>query len=341
MKPKQFLVISDLHFDQLPVALKQKQLLRRFSEELINFLKNEEIDALLIAGDISGNLKEIEVFFKILQEISIPKIYVPGNHEMILELGLGIYPYDDPYDDIWYHHMPIDMNEAGDGIYRLDYLKKIAPAYGIKFLMDNPCEIFQNPKTVVIGNIGWYNFTHPYDNATTPAIMETKNTFITYKHFYEKPNSPQVITEKTPPIKSQFFEPNVLFWKYCIMCLKYQIEQIKRMEYEHLLFLSHFIPLREEIPYKYHPLDDLEDFLLSNENAYHWFYPSVVSYIKKMELHLDAYVFGHTHKPSHSKNHICNPFIRTKSQDDAGKTVYIPENADSLVEYFKNGIFRL
>lgn len=77
------LTFSDTHSDLATVkelASEAKSLSCRQSPQSVNSKESACVDALLCAGDISEFGENIEELFKTL-DISLPMIYIPGNHE--------------------------------------------------------------------------------------------------------------------------------------------------------------------------------------------------------------------------------------------------------------------
>jgi len=337
---KQILVISDLHFDFLTQNRGYKRVITKFIKQLTTFLLTNRIDGLIIAGDISRDLDDVEKLFNALQPLELPKIYVPGNHELFLDIDIQtLVPPDELTNPIMNYILGdgrMDMSIAGDGVNRLWTLTRIAEENHVSMLHEEPIILFERPKTVIIGNMGWYNYEQPFENLVSPDILKKKQDAIDLDRLFD---SDEGHNYKGHSYKLQFFDPNTLFWKYLYMCVKYQIQLIKQMEFEHLLFLSHYIPLSNCIPYKRSL--DVFDHILKNEKAYKWFYAQVTDLIQQSGLKIDAYIFGHRHSPCRNAAYICNPFVKSSHLQKNGEQAYHPRYNDDFTRYFQAGLFNL
>ena len=70
-------VISDLHIDRHK-SLKPKD----YEYELIKAIQRNQVELLLIAGDISNNYKLTQAFIKSVEaQAQIKVLFIPGNHD--------------------------------------------------------------------------------------------------------------------------------------------------------------------------------------------------------------------------------------------------------------------
>jgi predicted phosphodiesterase len=327
------LVISDLHFDSYPPDRGYERVFPEFINQLNAFLLANQIDGLLIAGDISKDLGDVIKLFNALKPLDIPKIYVPGNHELFLDIDMATFiPPDELTNPAMYYFFAdgqMDMRIAGDGVYRLQDLRTIAEENHIFMLHEDPINISERLKTVIIGNIGWYNYEQPFNRQyiISPDIITKKRNVIDHEELFKRMDEGRNYT-------LQFFDPNTLFWNYLYMCVKYQIQLLKQMKFEHLLFLSHYIPLANCIPYR-RGCDEF-DHILKNEEAYKWFYARVTDLIQQNGLTIDAYIFGHRHSPCRGTHFICNPLVESSDGQS-----YCPRYSDDFTRYFQEGLFEI
>lgn len=131
-------IISDIHVD---ISNKEDE---KIEEILSDYLKEKEVEVLIIAGDISENYNTtIEVLRKI-EELSKSKVlFVPGNH------------------DLW--------NIKNKELETYNIYEKLKTFEGN--LCDNPYEL--NEEYVVIGDVLWYDYSFA-DNSFSDEQLEMK-----------------------------------------------------------------------------------------------------------------------------------------------------------------------
>jgi hypothetical protein len=137
--------ISDIHYHTNSIIIND------YLGMLLEVLEDLEPDLILITGDISHKIHEIEVVFKRLRAIfaDIPILFVPGNH------------------DIWQENKPKKVHDASI----IKGNKKTIPTSKEKYyeLLPDLCEkkrIHYLPNRPIIidkigfaGTIGWYNYS--------------------------------------------------------------------------------------------------------------------------------------------------------------------------------------
>ena len=132
-------ILSDIHVD---INFTAKDVV---TPAICKYAENKFLDMLIIAGDVASDYKLILSSLKqIERESGIPCLYVPGNH------------------DIWNEAYP---DKTSWGIYELlkDYSHNI---------VDNPYEF--NNDWVVIGDIGWYDFSFGSEKYTFEDFSKMK-----------------------------------------------------------------------------------------------------------------------------------------------------------------------
>ena len=72
---------SDLHIDSYTSHLNE------VAHAIYDYLKIENPDALILAGDIANTQQSISLFLHSLQDLPFQKIFVPGNHDLWIESG--------------------------------------------------------------------------------------------------------------------------------------------------------------------------------------------------------------------------------------------------------------
>ena len=115
------LFFSDLHFDW-----NERQVGKPLVPLFIEWLKNQAVDLLVIAGDISNRAtKSIGIIKMIEAECGIPVRFIPGNHDIYTKEDNSW----DSYELFKNHHSS---------------------------LIESPFEIGD---TVIIGDMGWYDYS--------------------------------------------------------------------------------------------------------------------------------------------------------------------------------------
>lgn len=88
-------ILSDLHIDGNEKALPEGQ---NYEKLLSRLLKKQQVDQLLLAGDISSDYRVSQEFLNRLQDESgVPVLFVPGNHDFWSKKN-GVTQTKDIYD---------------------------------------------------------------------------------------------------------------------------------------------------------------------------------------------------------------------------------------------------
>uniref|UniRef100_A0A7C3MJ97 Serine/threonine protein phosphatase n=1 Tax=Dictyoglomus thermophilum TaxID=14 RepID=A0A7C3MJ97_DICTH len=127
------LAISDLHLDYIRLRnglnlQEEREILRKIRD----YLLTDNPNILIIGGDISSKIWEVELFFEEFSYTNINIVFVPGNHDVWKE---GKITSTDKY----YYILP-----------------NICEDFGIHFLPRNP---FITGKWAFLGTLGWYDYT--------------------------------------------------------------------------------------------------------------------------------------------------------------------------------------
>lgn len=119
--------ISDIHLDSNTFQFDN------FLETLISYVDDQQLDVLIIPGDIAGKKTTLENFFASTKELDIPyKLYVPGNH------------------CLW-----TNTEETSWELF-LVKLPEMCEKYGWHFLPRNPIML---GNTAILGTTGWYDYS--------------------------------------------------------------------------------------------------------------------------------------------------------------------------------------
>lgn len=119
--------ISDIHLDSNSFQFEN------FQDKLISYIDDQQLDVLIIPGDIAGNKSTLENFFATTKDLDIPhKLYVPGNH------------------CLW-----TNTEETSWELF-LVKLPEMCKKHGWHFLPRNPIIV---GKTVIMGTTGWYDYS--------------------------------------------------------------------------------------------------------------------------------------------------------------------------------------
>ncbi len=133
-------VISDLHIDRNSNEIDN---IPRFGEMLANELSEQQIDLLLIAGDVSDNHVMSHQFVEHLKRRTGKTIlFVPGNH------------------DYW------NKGQEEKNTYRiLDYFKAQEES-----IIEQPYIV--NDEWAIVGHSGWYDYTFADDRFSTQQLSD-------------------------------------------------------------------------------------------------------------------------------------------------------------------------
>jgi putative phosphoesterase len=135
-------VLSDLHIDSNAKRLAPGQ---TYDHLLAELLYNQEIDLLLLAGDVSSDYHDTFAFLDRMRDHNVSKIqFVPGNH------------------DFWSIR---NHEENTDRIYQLFKQRDENPV-GNPFLIGD--------EWAVVGNPGWYDYGFASDSYTIEEFSRKK-----------------------------------------------------------------------------------------------------------------------------------------------------------------------
>ena len=135
-------VLSDLHIDSNAKKLAPGQ---TYDHLLAELLYNQEIDLLLLAGDVSSDYHDTFAFLNRMRDHNVSKIqFVPGNH------------------DFWSIR---NHEEDTDRIYRL-FKERDENPVGNPFLIGKDW--------AVVGNPGWYDYGFASDHYTIEEFSRKK-----------------------------------------------------------------------------------------------------------------------------------------------------------------------
>ncbi|WP_251517527.1 MULTISPECIES: metallophosphoesterase [Staphylococcus] len=131
--------ISDLHIDRHKSLTPEDYL-----KIMVRTLQREEVDLLLVAGDVSNNYKLTHQFLEqIERQTSITVKFIPGNH------------------DFWSTDTDLNSNEI------LEYYMKMDAC-----LIGKPFVI--NDEWAIVGNTGWYDYTYASPKFSLERIARRK-----------------------------------------------------------------------------------------------------------------------------------------------------------------------
>ena len=80
------LLFSDLHIDEVK-DISPIQALEKFIEILEFVKRTDQINLICFAGDISSEISDILAFFKLINSLEIPVLFIPGNHDIFIRLS--------------------------------------------------------------------------------------------------------------------------------------------------------------------------------------------------------------------------------------------------------------
>lgn len=241
-------VLSDAHID-VNSHIKGENLF----PILIDSLKKKEPDLIIIAGDLSNFAEETVKIINIIErEVGVPLLFVPGNHDIWVE----------PTESSW------------------DSYKLFAEHHST--LINKPYHI--NDEYVVIGDMGWYDYSFAPDTIPQYKIRSRKKSLWADSTFALWGMEDTELMEKM------------------LETLKMQLEENKNKK---VIFVNHFVPYKDFITYKTsEPNWNLCNGFIGSEN--------LGELIDKYS-NVEYVIFGHTHKRYglvenyKGKNFICNP----------------------------------
>jgi predicted phosphodiesterase len=296
------LVTSDLHIEK-ERSVSCARLPAMIAEYMASNPTEQYIFA--IVGDVSQDLSKMNDYFSQFSSISIPKLFVAGNH------------------DIWIQSKSENPNKMENSleIYQ-KILPKICKDNGFHYLDQNPY-IFD--RIGFVGNIGWYDFSFhskkppPVSKELTFIRRETNQEFTWSDINYSDLSSKElwaIDEQKIPTRISVWNDLYYIKWPYgktdadfCKICYKTINKHFQETysSIDHLVFMSHHA-LFEECIVRYSSYS--EEF----NNAYRgskFLGDYVITHPKLRKI-----IFGHTHNEGAYtlKNGIraINPYYSTK-----------------------------
>ena len=132
-------MISDLHIDR-----HNKLMPKDYEQALVAVIKQQKIELLLIAGDVSNHYKLTQSFVKEIEmQTKIKVLFIPGNH------------------DFWSMDTDATSSEILDTYIKMD-----------NCLIDEPYVI--NDEWAIVGNTGWYDYTYAHSKFSLERIARRK-----------------------------------------------------------------------------------------------------------------------------------------------------------------------
>lgn len=135
-------IISDLHIDRNEAVLKENE---TFENILAEIATKEELDYLMIAGDISNHYEESHRFIKKVEELTgVSILFVPGNH------------------DYWAKDHELENTNEVDAFFK-------EQSYS---LVGEPKIL--NKEWAIVGTPGWYDYGYGNHEVYSVADFEKK-----------------------------------------------------------------------------------------------------------------------------------------------------------------------
>lgn len=160
-------IVSDLHIDRNEKALSKGQTYEQIMSDL---LMKQEVDQLLLAGDVASDYRISQNFMEEVQRRSgVPILFVPGNH------------------DFWSR-----KNGVTDTKKIYDFFLKQE-----ENLVGNPRIL--NDQWAVVGNPGWYDYGYGnHEVYTTEKFSQKRYLFASWndRHFVDWGLSDQEVSRK-------------------------------------------------------------------------------------------------------------------------------------------------
>src|SRR5699024_3171686 len=131
--------ISDLHIDR-----HNKLTPKDYEQAFVTVIKQQKIELLLIAGDVSNHYKLTQSFVKEIEiQTMIKVLFVPGNH------------------DFWSRDTGVTSSVILDTCIERD-----------NCLIDDPFGIHEG--WAIVGNPGWYDYTYALSKFSSERIARRK-----------------------------------------------------------------------------------------------------------------------------------------------------------------------
>jgi DNA repair exonuclease SbcCD nuclease subunit len=268
-KPTNIYYISDLHLEHWQLLKKQT-----IVDKIISDVKEFEVDILVLAGDVDEGLEIQRTLLSFLRRlpVSIPLIYIPGNHEYYGSSG------------DFSKRLSLSRELKKDSTELRTFIKDH------KFFMIEDCEVHLIHGIYFTGLMGWidetYKQIHFRDRTPEFFLMRKSNSDFTHILNYQK--TLERGKEDFAILKAKLKE------------LQKQQDLLlhKGKKRKPVVVISHFIPCKELIP----PL-----YMTSKING--CFYNDWIDTIK--DLSIDHWIYGHTHTSTEEEIHgikfHCNP----------------------------------
>jgi len=135
------LVVSDLHVDFHEN--------RDRARDLATALSESEADALVVAGDVSHKLDQVEWALRLFDAFPGPRLFVPGNH------------------DVWVVRSPAGTPQ--DSWAKLDALEGVCDRSGFHDLERSNAKV---GRFTFVGTMGWYDYSF-----ASPALPFTQRDY--------------------------------------------------------------------------------------------------------------------------------------------------------------------
>ena len=105
---------------------------------LYEYLKSSNPDLFILAGDISNSIGDIDDFLRLFKSLDIPKVFVPGNHDIWIESGK-------------------QLRKGFDSRYKLEnQLPDICKDNGFHYPLSEPLILND---VAIVGTLGWYDYS--------------------------------------------------------------------------------------------------------------------------------------------------------------------------------------
>jgi putative phosphoesterase len=247
-----------LSFSDLHVDYNSRELKRDLTREIADCIKEFAPDRVVVAGDMAGGAERCIRYIEELQDLSgVPLSYVPGNHS------------------IWAPY------KSGDSWAQYERLRNHPSS-----LIDKPLVL--NEEWVLIGDMGWYDYSFGLDQKTRQEIEIEKNMIWKDSVMARWGMTDEELTDKmVEKLRKQF--------------VQFQDKKV--------VFANHFIPYAEYVPLSKRPEHPMG-------KVWNMIRPFMGS-VKLGEMldefdHVKYVIFGHKHwrhgvEVRKGKKIVCNP----------------------------------
>ncbi|ARU62609.1 hypothetical protein CBW65_17760 [Tumebacillus avium] len=263
------LILKILSFSDLHVDYNSTELKRELTQEIALCIKEHAPDRVIVAGDMAGGAERCIRYIEEIQEKSgVPLSYVPGNHSIWATRDNG---------DSWKQYNMLRDHESS--------------------LIDKPLQL--NDEWVLVGDMGWYDYTHGLAQKTRAEIVKDKNMMWKDSVMARWGMEDEELTE------------------LMLNKLRAQFEQFQDKK---IVFANHFIPYAEYVPVSQRPDHPMGKVW----NAIRPFMGSTkLGDLLDEHAHVEYVIFGHKHwrhsmEERNGKKIICNPlgYVKEWITDD-------------------------